>query len=392
MQPMFNRFSQGGTWRRAFGTLAAVIVLALLVGSMIAVFTLARSGKNPSASSPSVTGAGSASAVPSTPTSGQILHGLGTTVYTSPASYDSFYVFAWSPDSKRIAASTQSEVQIWDATTGKHAATYTPRGVGGSVLALAWSPDGQALAVGAVSSDGLEIINPNSLKVIRTLNPTLAYGPGLAPALPHSGGSGVSAAAWSPDGKYIAAAFFGTAYGNKVVVWNAATGAQVASFTGHTDEISSLAWSADSAYIASTSYDATVQVWDAHTSHVIFTHSARRGGAVAWSPKGLQLVFASDDSTFQVWDVATQKQITSYQAPANASLAWSPDGTAIAAASDANVILWNAATGAHIFTYTQTGSYVRSLAWSPDGKYIVSGGNNESGGNYAKVWVAAPLK
>lgn len=397
MQPMFNRFSQGGTWRRAFGTLAAVIVLALLVGSMIAVFTLARSGKNPSASSPSVTGAGSTSTntVQPTPTPGQAPHGLGAIVYTSPASYDSFYAFAWSPDSKRIAASTESKVQIWDATTGKHAVTYTPKGAGGSVLALAWSPDGTMLAVGAVSSsDGLEIINPNNLKVIRTLNPTQAFGPGLAPALPHSGGSGVSAAAWSPDGKLIAAAFFGTAYGNKVVIWDAATGALVTSFTKHTNQISSLAWSADGTYVASTSYDATVQVWEAHTGNVIFahTHNATAGGAVAWSPKGLQLAFTSDDSTTQVWDMTTQKQISSYQAPANASIAWSPDGKAIAIASNTDVIIWNAATGGHIFTFTQTGSYVRSLAWSPDGKYIVSGGNNESGGNYANVWIAAPLK
>lgn len=394
MQPFLSRFSQGGAWRRAMGTLVAVVVLTLLVGSMVAVFTLAR-GKT--AIGPSITGTGptATSAILPTPTERKPAHGLGTTVYTSPASYDDFYAFAWSPDSKRIAASTQSQVQIWDATTGKHPLTYTPKGGGGSVLALAWSPDGTKLAVGAVSSDGLEIINPATGKVIRTLNPTTALqtagmGPEVS-TVPLSGGSGVSAAAWSPDGKFIAAAFFGSAYGNKVVIWNIQTGALVTSFTKHTGEISSLAWSADGSYVASTSYDQTVQVWDAHNGKVIFSHSADQGGALAWSPTGTHLVFATDISAFQVWDVATNTQITSYQTQANASIAWSPDGKAIAVASNTDVILWDAATGTHIFTYTETGDYVRSLAWSPDGNYIVSGGNNEAGGNLAKVWNAAPL-
>ncbi len=391
MQPFMERFSHGGTWRRAMGTLVAVVVLALLVGSMVAVFTLAR-GKT--ATGPSITGTGPTATSTIKPTPGPT-HGLGTTVYTSPVSGDDFYTFAWSPDSKRIAASTHSQVQIWDATTGAHPLTYTPKGGGGSVLALAWSPDGQKLAVGAVSSDGLEIINPATGKVIRTFNPTTALQPsGKSPAvsaIPLSGGSGVSAAAWSPDGEFIAAAFFGSAYGNKVVIWNAQTGAQVTSFTKHTDEISSLAWSADGADVASTGYDQTVQVWDAHSGKVIFSHSAAQGGGLAWSPTGKRLVFASDASTFLVWDVATNAQITSYQAQVNAAIAWSPDGKAIAVASNTDVILWDAATGAHIFTYTETGNQVRSLAWSPDGKYIVSGGNNEAGGNFAKVWIAAPL-
>jgi WD40 repeat protein len=202
----------------------------------------------------------------------------------------------------------------------------------------------------------------------------------------------VSAVAWSPGSNLIAAAFFfGKGSGNEVVIWNVETDAQVTSFTKHTNEISSLSWSADGVYVASTSYDQTVQVWNAQTGQVVFTHAASKGGVVAWSPDGTRLVFASNDTTFQVWDVQAPVQIASYQAPANASLAWSPDGKDIAVASDVNVILWDATTGAHLYSYSDTGSYVRSLAWSPDGRYIVSGGNNEAGGNFAKVWIAAPL-
>ena len=102
-------------------------------------------------------------------------------------------------------------------------------------------------------------------------------------------------------------------------------------------------------------------------------------------------MFASDANTFQVWDVPTQKLMTSYSAPVNGALGWSPDGKAIAVASGTDVMLWNAVTGKLLYTYTKTGNNVRSLAWSPDGKFIVSGGNNEAGNNYAKVWAAGPL-
>jgi WD40 repeat protein len=404
MQPILPRFSEGGAWRRGIGTLAAVVLLVVLVGSLIAVFAVVHSGKN----GPSTAGSGITTTTPPhpTPTSTStsptdtvtVPQGMGTTVYTSPVSYDDFYAFAWSPDGKRIAASTQSQVQIWDATTGKHPLTYTPNGQGGSVLALSWSPDGKELAVGAISSDGVEIINPDTGALIRTFNPGLAYGPsgrGNSPALSaagaFSGGAGVTATAWSPDGKLMASAFLGATYGYKIVVWNPATGAQVSTFTGHTGEILSLAWSADGTYIASSSYDKTVQVWNARTRQVIFFRNVLQAGALAWSPSGLRLVFTSAGNTFLVWDIPTNTLITSYQAQANFSLAWSPDGKAIAVASNSDVIIWNAATGAHIYTYTQTGNQVRSLAWSPDGKYIVSGGNNEGGGNYAKVWVAGPL-
>jgi WD40 repeat protein len=207
-----------------------------------------------------------------------------------------------------------------------------------------------------------------------------------------SGGAGVAATAWSPNGKLMATAFFSPSNGpSNVVIWNPATGAVVSSLSGLTGMASSVAWSADGAYVAATGYGSTIQVWNVSTRKVIFTQSAPQGGSVAWSPNGLQLVFASDANTFQVWDVPTQKQITSYSAPVNGALGWSPDGKAIAVASGNDVILWDAATGKLLYTYTQTGNAVRALAWSPNSAYIVSGGSNESGNNVAKVWTAAPL-
>lgn len=46
MKSVFNRFSQGNAWRRGISALVAMVLLAVLVGSMAAVFALARHGKS----------------------------------------------------------------------------------------------------------------------------------------------------------------------------------------------------------------------------------------------------------------------------------------------------------------------------------------------------------
>lgn len=311
-------------------------------------------------------------------------------VYTSPASMDDFYAFAWSPDGKRVASSTNSQVQIWDATTGKHPVVFNPNGQGGSVLALSWSPDGRSLAVG---SGQVQIIDPLTGAVKQTFPKSLASagssgGSHLSSMNPFSGGNMVYATAWSPDGTLMATSLNGAAYGNVVEVWNVITGQVINTFRGQShgqnSGVNSLSWSHDGKDIVSAAYDGTVQVWDAHTSKVIFN---QKGLPYAtWAPTGTNVAFISDANTIQVWNVATNKMVTSHSGATNNDLAWSPDGKQIASGSGRNVVIWDATTGTTTSTFSGQGNNVRSLAWSPDGNYIVSGGNNELGGNYAKVW------
>jgi len=65
--------------------------------------------------------------------------------------------------------------------------------------------------------------------------------------------------------------------------------------------LQSVGWSPDSKYIASGSWDSTVQVWDAATGRHIFTYEGHVGavGAVAWSPDGSRIASAGD--TVRVW-------------------------------------------------------------------------------------------
>src|SRR5438477_8837124 len=78
-------------------------------------------------------------------------------------------------------------------------------------------------------------------------------------------------------------------------------------YQGHSDYVSSVAWSPNGKRIASASGDKTVQVWDAPGGgHVlIYRHHTADVLAVAWSPDGRYLASAGIDATVQVWNSAT---------------------------------------------------------------------------------------
>jgi len=84
-------------------------------------------------------------------------------------------------------------------------------------------------------------------------------------------------------------------------------------YRGHSDYISSVAWSPDGRRIASASGDGTVQVWDSLTGNHAYVYrghadyypdhyiSGSAVNSVSWSPDGKQIASGSSDSTVQVW-------------------------------------------------------------------------------------------
>jgi WD40 repeat protein len=72
----------------------------------------------------------------------------------------------------------------------------------------------------------------------------------------------VSALAWAPNGEYIASG----SWDHTVQVWNARTGVTLFTYRRHSNTVDALAWSPNGRYIASGSWDHTVQVWVAPTT------------------------------------------------------------------------------------------------------------------------------
>jgi WD40 repeat protein len=94
---------------------------------------------------------------------------------------------------------------------------------------------------------------------------------------------------------------------NTVRVWDAVSGKEKHTLSGHTSAITSVAFSPNSSQIISGSYDRTVRVWDAVSGKEKHTLSGYPGAitSVAFSPDGSQIILRSWDNTVRIWDTST---------------------------------------------------------------------------------------
>ncbi len=164
---------------------------------------------------------------------------------------------------------------------------------------------------------------------------------------------------------------------------------------GHSSRVTALAWSPNGKWIASASYDKTVQVWDAANGKQLLTYKEHRDrvNALAWSPDSTRLASASDDGTVRVWNPLSGTLFFAYQGhngPVNA-LSWSPIlsayGNALpsqiaSAGIDKSVHTWDATLGTNQYIFRQHTAAVYAVAWSSDGKRIASAGEDRA----VRVW------
>lgn len=156
---------------------------------------------------------------------------------------------------------------------------------------------------------------------------------------------------------------------------------------GHASRVTQVAWSPDGKYLASVSFDRTLQLWDAANGKHIKTykgHSARVNG-LAWSPDSKLVATASDDHTVRIWTAAQEKVEAIFDKHSGSvdAVTWSPDGTSIASAGDDKVVLvWNATTHEVTTTYREHTDTILAVAWSPNGQHIASGGRDRT----VRIW------
>jgi len=288
----------------------------------------------------------------------------GQALFTLIGHDDQVRDVSWSPEGLRIAtASGDGTARVWDARAGDE--LYTLYGLTGDLWTVEWSPGGERLVTGGGQRPWIWDLPAPALRLVG-----------------HICRDGLIDARWSPDGTLIVTADKEAAQR----VWDARTGEQIQTFTGHLTDDSRqqtawfVAWSPSGDLIASTGSDNAVRVWDPRTGEELLAYTEHTGTdtwGADWSPDGTRIVSTSTDGCSHVWDARTGEQIVTYCNGCLAHLStWSPDGTRVASGclfgSLEGAYVWDAATGEPLVHFAKHTDSVCEPSWSPDGRRIAT--------------------
>ena len=279
-------------------------------------------------------------------------------------------------ESKRF----RTTVRIWDARTGRQ--MFPLKKHSGRIVIMALDPGGKRI-VGAGFASRSEIGTKAEEDDVNLKVCDSATGQELSTLHGHT--DYVTSAAFSPNGQQIASASADTT----VRVWEAATGQARLVLKGHSDVVHGVAYSPDGKFIVSQAAD-TVRVWDSATGEAKLTLTNGPEGSFemlilifgpskgAFSVDGKRFIFGSADEV-RIWDTATWQETFVLRGHSGlvTSLVFSPDGRKIiSACTDETAKVWDASASQDTFTLREHTNQINTVAFSPDGHRIISGSSN----------------
>ncbi len=281
------------------------------------------------------------------------LHDLFIEIVDDPI----IFSIAFSLDGTQIATLSESGpsyLRLWDAVSGEKL-REVELGLDGFVLAtthgnLAYDPDGARIVV-AYTNPTARVIDTATGEVMLAIEHARA----------------VDSAAFAPDGKTIMTVDPDL---TSPILWDAETGEQLRTIKAD-NPIAASAFSPDGRQIIGGGEK--VQVWDTATGKLIAMfpgHSFSYTNAPAVSPDGRLLAVPGNPA--RVYDLKTQKELFAVSQGAR-TVAFSPDGALLATAGNDAAGVWDVATGDLLFL----AGHVRgadAVAWSPDSRLLATGG------------------
>ncbi len=274
----------------------------------------------------------------------------------------------FSGDGQRIVTSSlDGRLKLWDVSLSTRRA-LTIR-LGSYVYDAAFSPDGKLLA--AIADSGqLRFSSPDSGREKGALE---GYG------------VGARRFAFNGDGTMLVT----TLDAFTPMTWNVATQTPVAAFTHHVGRVEAVAFSPDGSRVASGSWDNTIRIWDAHSGEEleVLTGHSDTVCDVAFSRDGTRILSASWDRTARIWDLASGAEVKRFEGHADKvfSARFSLDDRQVVTASaDGTARIWDVASGN--VTYQLVGHHgeVNDAVFAPDQCRVFTASSDRT----AKVWDA----
>ena len=177
--------------------------------------------------------------------------------------------------------------------------------------------------------------------------------------------------AWSPDGRFIAAA----SVLGPVTVFEGRRRAVIHDFKGHEFGTMSIAWRPDSKVLASAGQDGKIRLWDMASGEA--AHSLDGGAAwvehLAWSGGKNPILASAAGRKLKLWNAAGNlvREYPDHQSTIS-GLRWKPHVRQLASIAYGGVTLWDPQQSEAVRRLEWIGSSL-AIAWSPDGKHIATG-------------------
>ncbi len=283
----------------------------------------------------------------------------------------SLFAVSFSPDSSQMAAAGEDTViHLWDTSDWSPAGNLS--GHEDQIETLSFSPDGNTLASG--SSDRTarlwDVRSQTELQVL---------------ALPDVSHGFVNSVAFSRDGTRLISCGL---QDERCLVWDTATGENIAALDGHRDWVQSASFSADDTLIATASKDGVVRVWDSGSYDEVaqlIGHDGRVWNA-SFAPHGRHLITAGADGRVLIWDVEEvfrRKIELRFDRPV-ISLAVAPHASRVAIEESRGVVHEvDVIRGTSVARLEKPKVVVRDcLDYSPDGELLLA----RNGPNRLGVW------
>ena len=178
-----------------------------------------------------------------------------------------------------------------------------------------------------------------------------------------------------------------SAQGDRIALWTLADDQPVLEFQGHTDVVTSLAYSLDSKRVISGGYDKTIRLWDAASGEClrVFRNFGSVAKSVVFSPGSRMALFGFADATLGLWDLRSARCVRIFKGHQDqlSSLAFSSDGRlALSGSWDRAAALWDVATGNRLRLLEGHKDGVTTVAFSKDRRHMLTGSVDGA----ARIW------